>query len=140
MSTKRRFLSPQVHRPINGTRLLLKMRFLTSYVFICPPVFCVFSFCFLSFRFLCTGGFLCCFNISFLACFLWVFLILRAILFHIEAQTTLKLSFLSQEKHRFLSQRCVFFVVLSKLNFFWFIVWVFLILLLLCFAQKPGQD
>ncbi|KAL3028246.1 hypothetical protein AAZX31_03G103200 [Glycine max] len=80
------------------------MRFLTSHVFICPPVFCVFSFCFLPFRFLCTRGFLCCFNVSFLPCFLWVFLILRATLFRIEAQTTLKLSFLSQEKQRFLSQ------------------------------------
>jgi len=40
-------------------------------------------------------------------------------LIRIVAWTTLKLSFLSQEKQRFLSQQVrFFFVVISKLNFF----------------------
>ena len=34
------------------------------------------------------------------------------------SNNTLKLWFLSQQKQRFLSNKCVFFVVLSKLNFF----------------------
>ena len=40
--------------PSSAFLLHLKMQFLTRHLFICPTVFCVFSFCFFPLRFLCS--------------------------------------------------------------------------------------